>query len=77
MSPSRKPKVDFSDLAEHDAITLVTNTAVVAKQSGHPVIVRHARIGGQRGILVFMPDYELVAGRVQKVAQEAEPVEAV
>lgn len=66
MSQSKKPKTDFSDLAEHDAVALVTNTAVVAKQSGHGVVVRHARIEGQRGILVFMPGYELVEGRVRK-----------
>lgn len=74
MSQKKKPKIDFSDMAEHDIVALVTNTAVVAKQSGGPVVVRHARIEGQRGILVFMPEYELVEGRVRKVEQEPEPV---
>ncbi len=69
MSQSTKPKADFSDLAEHDAVAIVMNTAVVARNSGHPITVQHARIQGQRGILIFIPGYELVGGRVQQVAE--------
>jgi hypothetical protein len=73
MSQSTKPKADFSDLAEHDAVAIVMNTAVVARDSGHPITVQHARIQGQRGILIFIPGYELAEGRVQRVVEELAP----
>lgn len=71
MSQSKKPRIDFSEMAEHDVVALVTNTAVVAKNSGHPVTVRHARVEGQRGILVFMPGYELADGLIMRVQPSA------
>lgn len=53
-------------------VALVANTALVAKDSGGPVEVRHARISGNRGILIFMPGFELLDGRVSRVATEPE-----
>jgi hypothetical protein len=63
MSKSDK-QVDFKDLVTHDAIALVTNTAVVARDSGHPVKVAVANYQGSWGILVWMPGYHMVNGAV-------------
>jgi uncharacterized protein GlcG (DUF336 family) len=55
---------DFSDLSPHDAIALVANSAVVARESGHPVEVAVARRNGVTGILVWMPGYLMQNGAV-------------
>ena len=73
---TKNKQADFSDLSTHDAIALVTNNAVVARQSGHPVTVSHATIEGQKGIVIWIPNYVLADGRIQKVkeaANEPEP----
>lgn len=72
----QKKKLDFSDMSRFDAVAMVANTAVVARDSGHPVTVRHARIQGERGILVFIPGFELIDGNL-KLVEEAPIASAV
>ena len=50
-------QVDFRDITEVDAVTLVVNTAVIAANSGHGVVVANAKRNGLPGILVWMPNY--------------------
>ena len=61
---SAKKQNDFSDLSEVDAVRLVANTAIVAKESGHNVVVKVATIGGEVGVLVWMPGYTFQAGEI-------------
>lgn len=61
---SANNNIDFTDLSEVDAVRLVANTAVVAKESGHNVMIKVATIGGQVGILVFMPGYTFADGEI-------------
>jgi hypothetical protein len=77
---SAKSKIDFSDLSEVDAVRLVANSAVVARESGHNVVVKTASISGKKGILIFMPGYvydgsDIVANKEELplVAEEATP----
>lgn len=53
-----KRKIDFSDMSEVDAVRLVINNAVVARDSGHGVAVKSATIKGEQGILVWVPGYK-------------------
>jgi len=64
MSAKDKQQNDFSDLSHVDAVALVANTAIVARDSGHNVQVKVASIKGERGIVIFMPGYHMVDGRV-------------
>ena len=56
----------FGDLSYHDVVAMIMNTAVVAKRD-HPVMVREAKISGKKGVLVFMPGYEMVSGKLRKL----------
>ena len=69
----QKKKQDFSSLSRFDAAALVANTALVARDSGHEVVVRHAKVQGEQGILIFIPGFELVDGNLSLVATVAEP----
>lgn len=71
-SKKQKKKPDFSSLSRFDAVAMVANTALVAREGGHSVTVRHARIEGQRGILIFIPGFELVDGDLRLVEEKAE-----
>lgn len=68
----QKTKPDFSDMSRFDVAGMVVNTAIVARDSGHKVTVRHARVEGERGILVFVPGFELIDG-VLGLVEESEP----
>jgi len=48
--------------------------ALEVREAGHDVIVRHALVSGKRGILVFMPGFELIDGNLRLVASEPEQV---
>lgn len=61
---SAKSNIDFSDLSEVDAVRLVANNAVVAKESGHNVSVSVANRNGQIGIFIWMPGYTVVNGEI-------------
>lgn len=54
---AKNDQADFRDISELDAVTLVANTATVAANSGHNVVVANATRRGERGILVWMPGY--------------------
>lgn len=70
-----KKQKDFSHMSRFDVAGLVANTALMARDSGHQVVVRHARVEGQRGILVFIPGFELHDGNLSLV-DESEAVAA-
>lgn len=70
MSESKKQKTDLRHLSKFDAAALVANTALVARDSGHPFVVRHAKVQGEQGILIFIPGFELVDGELRLVANE-------
>ena len=57
-------KNDFSDLSPQDAVGLVANTAIVARDSGHEVEVANASRGGVAGIFVWLPGWRMVDGRI-------------
>ena len=59
-------------MSRFDAVALVANTALEVREAGHDVVVCHAAISGNRGILIFMPGFELIDGNLRLVAS-AEP----
>ena len=61
-------------MSRFDAVALVANMALELRDVGHDLIVRHAAISGQRGILIFAPGFELVDGNLRLVASEPEEV---
>ncbi len=69
MQEKKKPGLDR--MSRFDAVALVANMALEVRDAGHDVIVRHALISGNRGILVFMPGFELIDGNLRLVASEA------
>lgn len=58
-------------MSRFDAVALVANMALEVRDAGHDVIVRHALVSGNRGILIFMPGFELIDGNLRLVANEA------
>lgn len=54
-------------MSRFDAVALVTNMALELRDVGHNVVVRHAAVSGQRGILIFMPGFELIDGNLRLV----------
>lgn len=66
---------DFGHLSRFDAAALVANTALKVRDSGHAVIVRHAKVLGEQGILVFIPGFELIDGDLKLVTNEPEEIE--
>lgn len=64
-------------LTHEQAASLIIDAVSTVRDAGHDVIVRHALISGNRGILVFMPGFELIDGNLRLVASEAaEPLAA-
>lgn len=66
-----KKKPGLDRMSRFDAVALVANMALEVRDAGHDVIVRHALVSGKRGILVFMPGFELIDGNLRLVANEA------
>lgn len=62
-----KKRPGLERMSRFDAVALVTNMALEVREAGHNLIVRHAVVGGQRGILVFMPGFELIDGNLRLV----------
>ena len=72
-----KKKPGLDRMSRFDAVALVANMALEVRDAGHDVIVRHALVSGNRGILIFMPGFELIDGNLRLVASEAvEPLAA-
>ena len=69
-----KKKHSLEQMSRFDVVALVANMALEVREAGHDVIVRHALVSGKRGILVFMPGFELVDGNLRLVASEPEEV---
>jgi len=57
-------------MSRFDVVALVTNMALEVRGAGHNIVVRHALVSGKRGILVFMPGFELIDGNLRLVASE-------
>jgi hypothetical protein len=53
-------------------VALVVNTALKVRDGGHDIVVRHAKVTGQAGILVFLPGFELNDGNLELVQEEME-----
>ena len=69
-----RKKLSLEQMSRFDVVALVANMALEVRDAGHDVIVRHALVSGKRGILVFMPGFELVDGNLRLVASEPEEV---
>lgn len=73
-----KQKPGLDRLSRFDAVALVANTALEVREAGHNVVVRHALVSGERGILIFMPGFELIDGNLRLVSNQViEQVAAV
>ena len=70
LTPQERKRHALERMSRFDAVALVANTALELRGAGHDVVVRHAAISGQRGILVFMPGFELIDGNLRLVATE-------
>lgn len=66
---SVKTQPDFSDLSSLDAVSLVVNTAVIAKKSGHPVMVGHTSHNDLSGIVIFIPGYRNEDGQIRPLKE--------
>ena len=69
----QKGKQESSDLSRFDAAALVASTAVEVRDKGHQIVVRHAKVQGEQGILIFIPGFQLVDGNLSLVANEVQP----
>ena len=69
-----RKKHSLEQMSRFDVVALVANMALEVRDAGHDVIVRHALVSGKRGILVFMPGFELIDGNLRLVASEPEEV---
>jgi hypothetical protein len=74
LTPQEKKQNALQKMSRFDAVALVANMALELRDVGHDLIVRHAAISGQRGILIFAPGFELVDGNLRLVASESEEV---
>jgi hypothetical protein len=72
-----KKQSGLSRLSRFDAAALVANTAVEVREGGHNIVVKHARVQGEQGILIFIPGFELVDGDLRLVANDAPVAEVV
>ena len=73
-SQKQKPKPSsgaFSEISYHDMVAYLMNTAVEAKDSGHAVRVQNATANGQASVVIVMPGYRFVDGKLQKAQIEA------
>lgn len=61
-----KPNL-LGNLSRFDAAALVANTAIKVREGGHQIVVRHAKVAGEQGILVFIPGFELIDGNLRLV----------
>lgn len=69
---SAKNQNDFTDISALDAVTMVINTAVVARNSGHPVQVNAVMAAGHAGIMILIPKYKIINGRILPIDIESD-----
>lgn len=67
-------QADFSDLSPHDAVALIVNTAVVAKNSGHDIRVYQKTWNEIPGLLVWMPGHIMQNNTVVKAPDKDKAV---
>lgn len=79
MSESKQSPKSSEGLSKTNAAEFVVNNAMVTKDAGHDwIVIRHAKVTGQQGILIFLPGFEVVNGRVSRiVTNPATAVEGV
>jgi hypothetical protein len=71
LTKQKKTPPNTESLSRFDAVALVVNTAIKVRDGGHDIVVRHARVTGQAGILVFLPGFELNDGNLKLVPEPA------
>ena len=74
LTMQERKKLSLEQMSRFDVVALVANMALEVREAGHNIVVRHALVSGRRGILVFMPGFELVDGNLRLVASEPEEV---
>lgn len=72
MARKNEKQNDFSDMAPHDIARLVANTALVAKESGGPVNVFGGKYRGERGVMIWIPGYEIVDGEMNRLPDSSQ-----
>lgn len=72
LKKQKKTPPSTESLSRFDAVALVVNTALKVRDGGHDIVVRHAKVTGQAGILVFLPGFELNDGNLELVQEEME-----
>ena len=70
LTPQERKQAALQKMSRFDAVALVTNMALELRDVGHNVVVRHAAVSGERGILIFMPGFELIDGNLRLVSTE-------
>ena len=70
LTPQERKHAALQKMSRFDAVALVANMALELRDVGHDLIVRHAAISGQRGILIFAPGFELIDGNLRLVVTE-------
>lgn len=65
---SEKKQADFTDLNGIEVANIVINTAIVAKQSGHRVVVANTTYQGEQGMFVWIPGYTHNGREIERVA---------
>lgn len=63
----------FANMDRQAVAQVVVDTALGVQSKGHQVVVRHAKVQGEQGILIFIPGFELRDGNLSLVATVAEP----
>ncbi|OQB38038.1 MAG: hypothetical protein BWY09_01453 [Candidatus Hydrogenedentes bacterium ADurb.Bin179] len=68
----KKTSPSTEKFSRFDAVALVVNTALKVRDGGHEIVVRHAKVAGEAGILVFLPGFELTDGNLKLIQEEPE-----
>lgn len=67
---AKNVKNDFSDLAPHDILRLVANTALVAKEGGGALSVFSGKLRGQSGVMIWIPGWHIEDGEMNQLRME-------
>jgi len=58
-SPAQAKRVSFSDLSKHEMVAMIVATAVQARIDGLPLSVQVVAKDDAKGIVIFIPDYQV------------------
>ena len=61
---SAKAAQGFSDLSHHDMVGMIVATAYEAQRAGLPLVAKVGERNGQKGIMLFIPDFIIQNGAV-------------